>query len=212
MDVDAVQQRAGNSFLVAQHRAGRTGARLFRIAMKAALARVHCRHQLEVGREGERALRTRDSDNFVFQRLAQHLQHALAELRQLIQKKHAAMRKRDLARARPIAAAHQPGVRDGVMGRTKRAQAHNRRIVLQHVGDGIHARYIECLFKAERRQDGRQCARKQGLAGPRRAAQQHIVSAGSCHLQRALHMLLAAHLCKVRQVGRQLFIVSGWRS
>jgi hypothetical protein len=49
------------------------------------------------------------------QRLAQHLQCALAELGQLVQEQHAAMGQADLARSRPLPAAHQPGVADGVV-------------------------------------------------------------------------------------------------
>ena len=41
----------------------------------------------------------------------------LAELGQLVQEEHTAMRQADLARSRPMSAAHQPGIGDGVVRR-----------------------------------------------------------------------------------------------
>ena len=71
---------------------------------------VHRADELEVGREGQRALRPADGDGFVFHRLAHHLQHAHAKLGQLVQEEHAAVGQADLAGVGLVAAAHQPGV------------------------------------------------------------------------------------------------------
>jgi len=87
--VDAVEQGAADPFLVAGDCAGRAGALFDRIAMPAAGAGVHGGDEHEVGGEGERALRARDSDDLIFERLAQGFESALAELRELIQKKDA---------------------------------------------------------------------------------------------------------------------------
>ena len=73
------------------------------------------------------ALRAADGDDLVLQRLAQHLQHVLAELGQLVQEEHAAVRQADLARPRPVPAAHQPGVGDGVVRRAEGPLADQRR-------------------------------------------------------------------------------------
>ena len=67
-----------------------------------------------------------DGDDLVLQRLAQHLQHARAELGQLVQEEHAAVRQADLARARPVPAADQAGVADGVVRRAEGAVADQR--------------------------------------------------------------------------------------
>jgi RecJ-like exonuclease len=46
----------------------------------------------------------------ILERLAQHLQDVAAELRQFIQKEHAVVRRRHLARQRHVAAADQPHI------------------------------------------------------------------------------------------------------
>ena len=84
VDVDAVEQGAADPFLVTGDRARRTGALFNRIPVPAAGAGVHCRDEHEVRREGERALRARDGDDLIFERLAQGFEGALAELGQFV--------------------------------------------------------------------------------------------------------------------------------
>ena len=120
MDVDAVHERAGDAFLVAGDGGGGAGAGFDGIAVKAARAGVHGSHHHEVGGEGQRALGAADRDGFIFDRLAEDFQDAGAELRQFIEKEHAAVGQRDLAGVRPIAAAHQSSMRDGVVRRAER--------------------------------------------------------------------------------------------
>ena len=55
--------------------------------------------------EGERALRARDGDHFVFERLAHHLQRLLRKFGKFVEKQHAPVRQRDFAGARKVAAA-----------------------------------------------------------------------------------------------------------
>ena len=85
------------------------------LAVLAARAGVHRADQLEIGREGQRALRARDGHGLVFHGLAQDFQHARAELGQLVQEEHAAVGQGDLAGVGVVAAADQPGKGDGVM-------------------------------------------------------------------------------------------------
>ena len=62
-------------------------------------------------------------DAALFQRLAQHLQHAALELRHLVEEQHAVVREADFARPRLRAAADQRDVRDRVVRRPKRPRA-----------------------------------------------------------------------------------------
>ena len=52
-----------------------------------------------------------------FERLAQRLEYAAFELRQLVEEQHAALGHRDLPRTRPLPPAHHPGQSDGAGGR-----------------------------------------------------------------------------------------------
>jgi len=56
----------------------------------------------------------------VFERLAEHFERLLFELRQLVEKEDAVVRERDLARRGDRAAADQAGVRNGVVRRAER--------------------------------------------------------------------------------------------
>ena len=71
--------------------------------------------------------------------------HRADELRHFIQEQDATMRQADLARPRPLPAAHQPGMRDGVMRRTEGPVADQRDVAGQHAGDGVYPRDIQCL-------------------------------------------------------------------
>ena len=63
-----------------------------------------------------RAMRTRS----FLERLAQHLEHAAAELRHLVEKEHAVMRQADLAGPGVLPAADERDIRDRVMRRAER--------------------------------------------------------------------------------------------
>jgi hypothetical protein len=61
------------------------------------------------------------------QRLAQDLQDMAAELGPFIQEEHAIVGQRDLAGHRDVAAADQPRIREGMVGRATRADRDPRR-------------------------------------------------------------------------------------
>ena len=107
--VDAVQQRAGHPAAVLPHRTGRTGAGTGGVAVVAAFAGVHGGHQLETAGVGCAAGGAAHRDLAVFQRLAQHLKTLAGELRQLVQKQHAAVGKAAFTGAEQGAAAGQSG-------------------------------------------------------------------------------------------------------
>ena len=63
----------------------------------------------------------RDGDASGFERFAQGLQYVTIELRYFVEKQHAEMRQRDLARLRRIAPAHQRRCARRMMGRAERS-------------------------------------------------------------------------------------------
>jgi hypothetical protein len=85
VDVDPVQERAGNALLVFGDGGRRTGAGPDGIVVIAAGAGVHGRNELKVGRKGERTLCPADGDDLVLDGLAQHFQDAWPELGQFVQ-------------------------------------------------------------------------------------------------------------------------------
>ena len=74
------------------------------------------------GKDG-RPRRARDRDAPFLERLPQHFEHAAIELRHLVEKQHAVVRERDLARPRNGAAADERDVGHGVMRRAERPPA-----------------------------------------------------------------------------------------
>jgi hypothetical protein len=126
VQVDAVQQRAGDLAQVLLDLRRRAAAGPPRIGAVSAGARVHRRHQDEVGREGRGPQRPADRHAAVLQGLAQHLQRLAVELRQLVEEQDALVRQADLAGLRDAAAADQPGVADGVVRRAERPHRHQR--------------------------------------------------------------------------------------
>ena len=207
-DVDAVEHGAGDAALVARRRVGGADALARGVAAVAAGAGVLGGHEGEAGGEGGGRARAADGDRAVLQRLAQHLQHLRAEFGQLVEEEDAVVAERDLARARVGAAAHQPRVGDGVVGRAEGALAQQARAGRQQPGHAVDARHLQRLVVRHGRQDGGDGARQQRLAAARRPAHEHVVPARGGHGQPPLHVLLPDHLA---QVGAALGRLRGGR-
>jgi len=140
----------------------------------------------------------------IFKRLPHHFKHVARKLRQLVEKQQTVVRQRDFAGPWDDAAADQARVGDGVMRRTKRTLRHQAGRSIQHAGDGVNLSCLQCLFKCERSQDGRQPLGQHGLAGAGRADHKNIVAAGRGHFKRALGRLLPAHVFEVHGKVLQL--------
>lgn len=104
LDIDAVQQRAGDAALVTLDDVRRAAADAADVAVVAARAGVHRGDQLEMRGEVGLPRGARNGDAARFQRLAQHVQHIARELGELVEKQHAPVRQRNLARPRHAAA------------------------------------------------------------------------------------------------------------
>ena len=196
VQVDAVEQRAGELAAVAGDLLRGAAAAAAGIAKIAAGAGIHRRHQLEARREAHLVAGPGDNDLPAFQGLAQHLQHLAVELGQLVQEQHALMGQGDLAGLRTAAAADQGRPGGAVVGRAERplGPGVQRRVT----GHRLNGGDLQGLLLVQRRQQAGQAAGQQGLAGTGRAAEQQIVGAGGGNQQRALGGGLALHLGQVR--------------
>ncbi len=175
VNVDAVEQRPRDAREIALHADRAAGARVLRIAVVAARAGVHRRRQHEARRIAQAHRRPRDGHHPVLHRLAQHLEHVLAKLGQLIEEQHAAVSEAHLARPRVGPAADQPRVADRVMRGAKRPPRDQGFAQGQRPGDGVDLRRLERLLEAHPRQDRRAPAREHRLARAGGAHHQHVV-------------------------------------
>lgn len=98
VQVDAVEQGAGELAAVALDLVWRAATATAGIAKVAARAGVHRRYQLETCRKAHPVAGAGDHDMAAFQRFAQDLEYLAVELRQFIEKQYALMRKGNLAR------------------------------------------------------------------------------------------------------------------
>jgi hypothetical protein len=119
VNVDAVEQRAGDFGHVALDHGRRAHALARLVVEVAAGAGIHGRRQHEARRKAERHGGARDGHRVIFERLAHDLEHVARKLRQLVQKEQAVVGQRNLAGAGNDAAADQAGVGDGVVRRAE---------------------------------------------------------------------------------------------
>jgi hypothetical protein len=184
LDVDAIEQRPGQLAQIARRDVRCAAAASGRIAVPAARAGVHRGDQLTGGGKIGLLRSARDRDAAAFERLAQHFQHVPVEFGQLVEKQHAQMGQRDLARLRRIAAADQRGGARRVVRRAERppppvrgreAEAARR----QQRGGG------QRLVVGQWGQQAGQPRCQHRLAGAGRTDHQHVVAARGGHFERA---------------------------
>jgi hypothetical protein len=88
LNVDAVEERAGDPGAITLNLQRRADAFFLRIGKKAARARIHCGDEHDAGGVVDRAERTGDGDVAVFQRLPHDLEDVAPEFRQLVEEKN----------------------------------------------------------------------------------------------------------------------------
>ncbi len=155
--------------------------------------------ELKPARKLDRAAGARDHHPAILERLAQGLEHVAAKLGQLVEKEHAPMGERDLARTRRRAAAEQAGGGNGVMGRAKRARPADQRLQ-RPAARARDPDRLDRLRGIERWQQRRQPARSHRLARPRRADHDQAVTAGGRDLERVGERRLTAQIGEVREL------------
>jgi uncharacterized protein YeaO (DUF488 family) len=137
MEIDAIEQRPGDTRLIIGGTARRAAAGAAGVAQITAFAGVHRRDELDPRGKGNVAVGARHRDLAGLQRLAQRIEHRALEFGQFVEKQHAEMREADLARANLEPAAHQRRHRGRVMRRAERPCARQAAILEQprHAGD-----------------------------------------------------------------------------
>ena len=104
---------------------------------------------------------------------------------EFVEKEHAAVRERDLARAhRAVSPAAQRDDRGGVMRRAE-GTLRDDALLPQRTRDGVDLGDLERLLEGEIGHDGGQTAREHRLARARRPHEEQVVSARDCDLERA---------------------------
>jgi len=169
VDIDAVEQRSGDTFLVLGDAGGGTGAGFAGIPIIPAGAGIHGGDQQKTRGIGGRRRRPRDRHEAAFEGLAERFQGILAEFRQFVQEEDPVVGEADLPRPRDMAAADQAGVGDGMMGRPEGALSDHNIPPAQETGDGIYLGRFDGLGEGQGRQDGRQAPGQHRLPAPRRA-------------------------------------------
>ena len=198
MQVDAVEQRAGNPRLIigGAARIGAAAAGKAGLVGAAAAARIHRRDQHEARRIGDAVIGARDRDFAGFQRLAQRVERLRLEFRQFVEEQHAVMGERNFARPRTQAAADQSRHAGRMMRRAERPPV-GERAAFDLAGDRGDHRDFEQLGRRQRRQDRRQPRRQHRFAGAGRSDHEQIVAAGRRDFERALGALLALDVGEV---------------
>ena len=194
--VDAIQHRAGEAAPVAGSLEPGAGAVALRTRAGTVVAGGH---HGGVGREAQRALAARDLDGPLLERLAQRVDRVAGELRELVEKQHAPVGQRDLARARPAAATDEALRRDRVM-RSAEGSFRGEEPVADP-GRAVDLGDLERFVEARRRQDAGQAPGEHRLAHTGRADHQHVVAAGRGDLERPLGVRLAADIGQVQRLG-----------
>ena len=90
-------------------------------------------------------------DDRLRERLAQDRQDMAAALGEFIQKAHAMVGQRHLSRHRHVAAAEQPRIREGMVGRAIREGRDHRRAGAGEAGDAVAARGLKGFSQRHRR-------------------------------------------------------------
>ena len=128
VDVDAVEEGAGNALQVLFDLSVVTRTRAQGVAEVAAGAGVHGGDHHELSGVGERRRDAGDGDLTVFERLAEHFEDVPAELGELVEEEDAIVRLRDFTRTRHGAAAAQARLnsRNMYLYRLKRGHCRGR--------------------------------------------------------------------------------------
>ena len=143
----------------------------------------------------------------VFQRLPQRVKRGPRKLRQLVQKQHAVVRQRNLARNSLSPAADKRRHGSAVVRRTERPSqiqfAPRRQFFVQHARDRLNHRIFQRLTQRQRRQDGNQPFRQHCLSRTRRPRHQKVVSARRSDKHRPFRTLLPLDVGIVNIVNRR---------
>lgn len=141
----------------------------------------------------------RDQHLATFKRLPQCVERLLREFGELVEKQDALMRQRDFTRFGAQTAADKGCHRSAVVRGAKWARA-RQTPAFQQARHRMQHRHFEQFLTRERRQKPRQTLRQHGFARARRTNEQNVVRTRGCNFERALGLLLSAHVTQIRHV------------
>ena len=202
MDVNAVEQRAGNFCDVALDHGRSAVTFAGGIAKVAAGAGIHCGGEHEARGKCDGRGGTGDSDRAVFERLAHDFEDVALKFGELIEEENAVVAERDFTRTRNCAAADEASIADGVMRRAVRARADKAAGVFECARDGMNARGFDGFFERHRWKDSGNAFGEHGFSGAGRADEENVVATGAGNFESTFGGLLAVNFAEVDTVFR----------
>src|SRR5499426_3877843 len=196
MEVDPVEERAGESGQVLLPLARRADAGIQRGA--AAAAWIGRADELEAGWEGRTPRRSRDDDRAVLERLAQGIEYPHGKLGQLVEEEDAEMGEAHLAGMRDAASPDEPGSRDRVMGRAERSLTDEPVPGREQAHHAPHGGHLDGFLQGERREDAAEPAGEHGLAGSWRPDHDQVVTSRGGDFESALRPEMTAHIGEIQ--------------
>ena len=172
MQVDAVQQRAGDAAAVLLNGAGRAGTLPRGVTQVAALAGVHGGSQHELAGVAGGTVYPAHRDGAVLQGLTQHFQGVAGKFRQFVQKQHTVVGQAHLTGARGRPAARHGGGAYAVVRATEGPLFQKPAARRQQPGHRVDGAGLQRFLIGQRRQDARQALGQHAFARARRADQQ----------------------------------------
>src|SRR6185369_7670581 len=197
VQIDAIEQRAGDALTITLHLHGPAPAFALEIAEVTARTGIHCGHQHELGWKRDTPRRARHSDLPILERLTHHFQCRSFELRQFIQKKHTVVSDTYFARIRKRSAAKQTDVADGVMRRPERSRRHKGLFGVEQSSDAVNLGRLDRFIERKRWDDCWDAFRQHRFSRTRRADHEDIVTAGDGYLDGTLDVSLTFYIAEI---------------
>ena len=174
-----------------------------RLPVPAAFAGVHGAHEHEPAGVYRRSGGARDSYNAVLERLTHDLEHVPVVFGKLVEKQHAVVRERYLARLELRSARHGRGG-ERVVRRAEGTLAQYGALFVRQTADAPDTGGLHRLLAAHVRQYAGETLGEHRLARARRADHEHVMSARGSDLKRTLDVFLPLYLGIVGE--EQLFL------
>ena len=204
VDVDAVDQRAGDLAHVLFDLGGRAMAVAAGVAAIAAGTGIQRGDQHEVGRKRRAVERAGNGDQAVFEGLTQDFERLPVELGELIEKEDAVVGEGDFAGRRRGTAAHETGVADGVMRGAEGTNGQEGLAGFQAAEGTVDARGFDGFGGGQIGQNSGHSLGQHRLARAGRAEHQQVVTAGGGDGEGAFGGFLAANVGEIDFVGGEI--------
>src|SRR5262245_3725434 len=197
VQIDAIEQRAGDALTITLHLHGPAPAFALEIAEVTARTGIHCGHKHKLGGKRDTSRGARHSDLPVLERLTHHFQCRSLELRKFIQKKHTVVGDTYFARIWKRSAAKQTDVANGVMRRAERSRRHKGLFGVEQPGDAVNLGRLDRFSERKRWDDCWDAFRQHRFPRARRTDHEDIVTACDGYLDGALDVALAFYIAEI---------------